>query len=274
MSFSIFILTYNDDTMIGRLLDDLEHIKDVVIIDSGSTDNTIKLCERYKRKVYYNKFTNQAIQSNWAIDNVFNKGDWVLRLDSDERVCKELLSELDQITKSDKPIVGYLDRRMTWMGKRLNFASLRPLYIGRLFKVGHARYEEVTEEHLIHSCPSKKVNTIFYEDNIKNDMKFWLDKHYNTAIGEVEEYYNNTNNIKGALFSNRQHERTRFLKLKIYNNFPFFVRPLLYFIHRYFIKFGFLDGRAGFSYCLFQALFYRSLVDQLILEKSNKYQGD
>ena len=39
-------------------------------------------------------------------------------------------------------------------------------------------------------------------------------------------------------------------------------------------KFGFLDGKAGFSYCLFQALFYRSLVDQLILEKSNKYLGD
>jgi glycosyltransferase involved in cell wall biosynthesis len=274
MQFSVFILTFNDEKMISRLLEDLINVENVIIVDSGSTDETIDICNKYNRRVVYNKFKNQAIQSNWAIDNLFQQGDWVLRLDSDERVSKVLLKELDIICANDQPVVGYLDRRMYWMGKRLNYSSLRPLFLGRLFKVGYARYEEVTEEHLLHECPSVKLKTIFYEDNIKNDMKFWLDKHYKTAEGEVQEFMNKSNELKGNLFSPKQHERTRFFKLKIYNKLPSFIRPILYFIYRYFLKLGFLDGRAGYSYCLFQALFYRSLVDQLIIEMSEKKLGN
>ena len=88
-SFSVFILTFNDELMIGRLLDDLADVEKVVVIDSGSTDGTLDLCKERGRPVYYKKFINQAIQSNWAIENFFSVGEWVLRFDSDERASRE-----------------------------------------------------------------------------------------------------------------------------------------------------------------------------------------
>ena len=266
-SFSVFILTHNDELMLGRLLEDLKNVSNVLIVDSYSTDKTKSVAEKYQRKFVQNEFVNQAIQSNWAIDNFFGENDWVLRLDSDERISTELLSELDTYAVQDEDCVVYIDRYMHWMGKKLKYAGLRPHYIGRMFKRSFARYEEVTEEHLIHTVPMKKAVVKFEEDNKNNSMKFWLDKHYKTALGEVHEYFENTNVLKGNLFSDKDFERKRWLKLKIYNSTPAFLRPFLYFIYRYFFKFGFLDGRAGLSYCFFQAYFYRMLVDQLIIEK-------
>ena len=266
-SFKVFILTYNDEAILERLLRDLIDVEEVLIVDSFSIDNTLEIAKKYKRIVVQNNFINQAIQSNWAIDNFFGDNDWILRLDSDERVSTELLSELDAYALRDEDCVVYIDRYMHWMGKKLKYAGLRPHYIGRLFKPSFARYEEVTEEHLIHTVPMKKAAIKFEENNKNNSMKFWLDKHYNTALGEVHEYLENTNVLKGNLFSKKDFERKRWLKLKIYNITPSFLRPLLYFLYRYLFKLGFLDGRAGLSYCFFQAYFYRMLVDQLIIEK-------
>ena len=265
-SFKIFILTHNDEDMIDKLLHDLEKIETVIIIDSFSTDKTVNIAKKFGREVHQNVFVNQAVQSNWAIDNFFDDADWILRLDSDERVSEALLAELDFYAEKNSDCVVYIDRYMHWMDKKLKYSGLRPHYIGRFFKRSFARYEEVTEEHLLHQVPTVRAKTKFFEYNVKNSMKFWLDKHYQTALGEVHEYKFKTNIAKGNLFSVKDFERKRWLKLKLYNSTPFFLRPLIYFLHRYVFKFGFLDGKAGLSYCFFQAFFYRMLVDQLILE--------
>ena len=265
-AFKVFVLTHNDEIMIGNLLKDLENVESVTIIDSFSSDDTLRIAKKYGRKVHQNLFVNQAVQSNWAIDNFFNDQEWILRLDSDERVSEELLKELEAYATDNQDCVVYIDRYMHWMGKKLKYSGLRPHYIGRFFKPTFARYEEVTEEHLLHTVPSVRAKTKFVELNMKNNMKFWLDKHYQTALGEVDEFRFDTNVEKGNLFSEKDFKRKRWLKLKLYNKCPAYVRPLLYFLYRYIFKFGFLDGRAGFSYCFFQAFFYRMLVDQLITE--------
>ena len=79
-------------------------------------------------------------------------------------------------------------------------------------------------------------------------MDYWLDKHLKTGVGECEEFLANKrftansdgNQHTGSFVSKLQHERTRFFKLNIYNNLPLLLRPILYFIHRYFVKLGFL----------------------------------
>ena len=266
-SFKVFILTFNDELNIGGVLSDLKDVEEVLIVDSFSSDSTDSICEKFGRQIVKNNFINQAIQSNWAIDNFYKDGDWLLRLDSDERVSTQLLLELDEIARKDKDCVGYINRQMYWMGGVLKHAGLTPHFIGRLFKKGSARYEEVTEEHLIHEVPINRCATVFYENNKKNNMEFWLQKHLSTARGEVVEYVLRSNEVKGNLLTNKDFVRTRWMKLNFYNKFPLFFRAFFYFLYRYFVKFGFLDGKRGFSYCFFQAFFYRMLVDQLILEQ-------
>jgi glycosyltransferase involved in cell wall biosynthesis len=258
--------------MIAKLLNDLVNVEDVLIVDSFSDDETVEICKKFGREVVQNKFINQAIQCNWAIDKFFDSGDWILRLDSDERIDELLLTELEALTARNIPIVGYLHREMYWMGKKLKYSALRKHYIGRFFLKGHAVYEEITEEHLIHTCPSINLKTKFYEQNNKNLIDYFIEKHVQTAKGEVNELFQPDKVNKGSLLAKNTHMKTRWLKISFYNKAPIFSRAICYFIYRYFIKCGFLDGRAGFSFCFFQAFFYRMLIDQMYWEK--KYQKD
>ena len=266
------VLTFNDEKMIERLLDDLSVFKKVLIVDSFSSDNTENIVKKKGRDFVKHEFVNQAKQVNWAVKKFYKDDDWVLRLDSDERVSKDLIDEINYIVNINSDFVGYIDRKMYWMGKKLRFSALKKHFIGRLYQPKNAFYEEVTEEHLVHTCKSIFFKNKFYEENLKNDITYFIDKHIDTAKGEVREYISNTKS-SNSLFSIHAHERRKFLKLNFYNKNPIFFRAFVYFIYRYIFKLGFLDGKAGFSFCFFQAFFYRMLIDQLIFEK-NKVNYD
>ena len=97
---------------------------------------------------------------------------------------------------------------------------------------------------------------------------FLQKKHMQTAEGEVREILEKTQNkneVMPKLFGNKV-ERTRWFKLKAYNNFPLFLRPLLYFIYRYFICLGFLDGLPGLTFHFLQAFWYRFYIDSRLYE--------
>jgi glycosyltransferase involved in cell wall biosynthesis len=268
-NFSVYILTFNDELMIGRLLEDLKNVERVVVCDSFSTDRTMEIVKSYGRQFIQNEFINQGIQSNWLVDTCLSTERWVVRFDSDERVSDELLREIESITSENEECVWYIDRKMYWMGKRLKFAGLSKHYIGRIYQPKNTRYEELTEEHLIHKCRSVKLRNTFYEDNIKNDIEFFVKKHLVTAKGEVSELLKSTEVDRGSLFSRKAHLARRYLKVNVYNRLPLFIRSTLYFIYRYILKGGFIDGRAGFSFCFFQAFFYRMLIDQIYWEETN-----
>jgi glycosyltransferase involved in cell wall biosynthesis len=268
-SFNVIILSYNDGFMLERLLQDLKIVENVLVVDSYSTDNTQEIVDSYKRQFVQYEFVNQAVQVNNAVRQHFGANDWLLRLDSDERVSSNLLHEVDELIEGKEDFVGYIDRKMYWMGKRLKFAGLSKHYIGRIYQPKNAAYEEVTEEHLLHKCKSVKLRNTFYEDNIKNDIEFFVKKHLVTAKGEVTELLKSSKVEPGSLLTGKAHLARRYLKINVYNRFPIFIRGILYFIYRYIIKGGFMDGRAGFSFCFFQAFFYRMLIDQIYWEQTN-----
>lgn len=74
-------------------------------------------------------------------------------------------------------------------------------------------------------------------------------------------------------FFGTQDQRIRFLK-EMYASMPYFTRPILYFVYRYFIRLGFLDGRPGFVWCFLQGLWYRFLVDAKLLELDIRIGND
>lgn len=269
---SIVILTFNDEIQIENCLDSLQGLSDdVVIIDSFSEDETLTICERFGARVYQNPFVNQAIQFNWGLDNIKLKYDWVLRLDSDEILPTKIKDEIKKVTMTETNFKGfYLNRRMYWMGKWLRYGRMYPHFILRLFKNGFARYEEKTEEHLIVNGDVGFLDSDFLEDNKKNNLDYFTEKHLHTGRGELDEIQNpvvtgTDKSLKPKLFGPKVN-RTRWLKENIYMRMPLFTRPFLYFFYRYFICLGFLDGKPGLIFHVLQAFWYRFYIDSKVYE--------
>lgn len=271
---SIIILTYNDECQIANCLESIRGLSDdIIIVDSQSTDRTNEICRDYGAQVYQNPFINQAIQFNWALDNVPIKYDWILRLDSDEVVPEKLRTEMGRRLENETEFAAYyLNRRMYWMGHFLRFGRMYPHFIVRLFRKGLARYEEKTEEHLIVDGTIGRMENDFLEDNKKNTLDYFSEKHLATARGELREILEKVNGesneipaIKGKLLGAKVH-RTRWLKENVYGRTPLFVRPFLYFLYRYFLCLGFLDGVPGLTWHILQGFWYRFYIDAKVYE--------
>lgn len=271
---SIVILTFNDEVQIANCLDSIADLTDdVVVVDSFSADRTLEICRSYGARVYQHEFVNQAHQFNWALDNIPLKYDWVLRLDSDEVVPEPLREEIRRRVGSEPETAAYaMNRRVYWMGRWLRHGRMYPHYIVRLFRKGRARYELRTEEHLVVDGPVARLTNDFYEDNRKNNLDYFTMKHLATARGELEEILRARAGqqddfaIEPNLFGTKI-ERTRWLKERLYLRMPLFVRPFLYFVYRYIICLGFLDGRPGLIWHVLQGFWYRFYIDAKVYEE-------
>lgn len=271
IKISAIILTYNDEENIDACLDSLKHwIDDIVIVDSYSIDGTLSICEAHACRIFQHEFIDQAHQFNWALDSIPLKHSWVLRLDSDEIVPEQLKREIEARVGREDGIVGYyMNRRMYWMNRWLRHGRMYPHYILRLFQFGFGRYELRTEEHLILSGKAGYLKNDFLEDNRKNGLEYFTLKHLKTAEGEVREVLSPTDDSRAVepRMLGTKTQRTRWLKEEVYARTPLFVRPLFYFLYRYFICLGFLDGKEGLTFHLLQAFWYRFYIDARLFEE-------
>jgi glycosyltransferase involved in cell wall biosynthesis len=273
---SIIILTYEDEIQISNCLRSLVGLSDdIIVIDSFSRDKTVEICKEFGARVYQNPFVNQAVQFNWALDNVEPFNEWILRLDSDEVIPEKLKQEILDRTGREQGVVAYtLNRRMYWMGRWLRYGRMYPHRITRLFKKGCARYEEKTEEHLVvQGGHCGRMHNDFYENNLKNSLDYFTEKHLATARGELKEIIDSASGTGVALENEipprligEKVNRTRWFKEKIYRPMPLFVRPGLYFLYRYFLCLGFLDGIPGLIWHVLQAFWYRFYIDAKVYE--------
>ena len=275
---SVIILSYNEELNIARCLNSVKDLSDdIIIVDSYSTDNTLKICKGYSCRIYQHAFENQAKQFNWALDNVEIKNDWIIRLDCDEIIPDKLKKEIEGILNENTGFDGYyLNRRMYWMNKWLKHGRMYPHYIVRLFRKRKARYEEKTEEHLVVNGKTGYLKNDFLEDNRINTIEYFTKKHVLLAEREILDtslLTINRSDIKPKLFGPKPN-RTRWFKLNIYTKSPLFIRGFLYFIYRYFFCLGFLDGKEGLIFHVLQGFWYRFYIDARIYEMKIKWQKD
>lgn len=288
LPISLIILTYNEELNIDYCLSSVDDwVSEIIIVDSFSTDATLEICRKYTDKIYQRKFDNQAMQFNWALDNIKISHDWVMRLDADEFVLPELADELktlmEDISHKNNILDGiagfYIKRRCYFMGKWIKHGDCYPMWFLRLFKKGIGRCEELTEEHIVLSeGKTIRLKNDFVDYNRKG-LSFWLEKHANWAIGEMYDTLSLMEGnkqiglIKTSLFSS-QEKRRRWLKTNLYSQLPLFVRAFMYFFYRYFVRLGFLDGVEGLIFHFLQGLWYRFYVDAKIYEakKQNTWE--
>ena len=273
---SVFILTYNEERNLPACLESLAGFSDDVhVVDSISSDRTVDIARAAGAAIHQRKFDTFARQCNWALDNVPFKHDWIMRLDADERLTKELVAELRETLASPPAELSgiILKKRMYFMGRWIRYGRMYPMLRLCVYRRDSGRYEDLEEEQFVvtrgRTITSKHD---FFENNLNNDLPFFTRKHVEYAEDEAREFLNKSGSgqLKPRLFGNKI-ERTRWLKLNLYNHAPLGVRALLYFLYRYIFCLGFLDGREGLVFHTLQAFWYRFYVDARIHELRSRW---
>lgn len=276
---TVIILTKNENIHINRCIENVKSFSNnIYIIDSYSTDGTVNVALKFGATILQNPFINQANQFNWALDNAKIDTEWVLRLDADEYLEPELIYELNQKLENIPPDVNGIvfKRKHIFMDKPV-LRGVYPVKLLRLFRNGTARCEERwMDEHIeLTSGKTIEFEHDFVDHNL-NSLGWWIQKHNGYSVREAIDLINlevpivqNSSSI-GLLSAQAKLKREKKLK---YARMPLFWRAFLYFLYRYIIKLGFLDGKVGFLWHFLQGWWYRTLVDAKIYE-IKKYCGN
>ena len=284
LDLTVVILTYNEEIHLMRCLESVKQLADrIVIVDSFSNDQTVNIARSQGVEVYQHSFINHADQFQWGLDNCDLNSYWIMRMDADEYLEPVLQQELVQILPSVHDNIDgvYLKRKVFFYGKWIRYGGFYPHILLRIWRNGKGKIEQRwMDEHIVLNPGSKTIiaNENMVDDNLKG-ITFWINKHNAYASREAVEMLNNKyplfNKDTSILeFADPQARRKRLIKERVYSRMPLGFRALIYFIYRYFIRLGFLDGVKGFAWHFLQGFWYRLLVDIKIMELEERSGGD
>lgn len=269
------VLAKNEEKNIGRCLESIKNlVKRIVVVDSGSTDETVRIAESFGADVYHHEFVHYAAQFNWALDNVNVDTKWVYRIDADEVVTPELEAEIGKACEehSDDDVNGLIMRfKIYFMGRFLTHGGIYPFYNLTIFKYGYGRYEDRAMGEHVYLTQGRTIdleNDCLHYDF--KDLDAWVSKHNWYATREVDDYFAIMGKHDDLESLYGEAEKAKSLRDKVYYRLPKFFRAHLYYIYRYYFKLGFLDGKPGKMHAFLQAYWYRFLVDAKIYERELK----
>jgi glycosyltransferase involved in cell wall biosynthesis len=225
------IPTGNEEHNIVDAIKSVDFADEIIIVDSFSNDNTVKLATPLANTILHRKYENSASQKNWAIPQAKHK--WILILDADERVTTELKEEIIKTINSSSIICGFWIRRQNYfMGKKVRFSGWRGDKVIRLFKRDECKYEnkhvhaEIISDGEIGILKNKLIHNTFvskemYLQKLERYAK-WQAKDYDKKVLQINIYHTN-------------------------------IKPLLRFLKHYILQLGILDGYIGFIISSYQA---------------------
>lgn len=269
------ILTYNEDLHIDRCLDRLRGIADrLVVIDSFSTDGTVGKARAAGAEVYQHAFTNHAAQFAWGLEAAGIDSGWVLRIDADEYIEPALIDEIRATLPTlPEDVTGVeMRRKVFFQGQWIRWGGYYKTILTRLWRAGAAHIEQRwMDEHVVmlHGRTIWLKGGDLVDDNLK-DLTSWTEKHNSYTTRQMVEFLN----LEYPLFAptgadeelNAHAQRKRFLRNAVYARTPLYLRATLYFLQRYFLRLGILDGRKGFVFHFLQGYWNFMLMDAKVGE--------
>jgi glycosyltransferase involved in cell wall biosynthesis len=247
------VLTCNEAANIGRCLQAMRAIDDVVIVDSLSTDDTLRIARRVRPdvRVLSNPFRDFGDQRNWALDHAGSRHDWVLFVDADEYCTPELLDEIAGFVGSPSGHVGaYIAGRTEFLGRWIRHCTIYPSYQLRLLRRGEVRFrkeghgqKEVTGGRLAY------LREGWLHNAFSKGLHQWIERHnrYSTDETGLIRRLRGEAIVWSDLWGRDPVRRRRCLK-RLGARVP--LRPWVRFLYVYLWRRGFLDGRAGLIFCL------------------------
>ncbi len=259
LPITVLILTKNEEMAIEACIKSVENFRQVIVIDSGSTDNTKTIAKSLGAQTVDFIWNGQyPKKKQWSLELDDIQNDWVLFLDADENVSSQLNNEL-LITSKNEEFMNYVAFEIpilySFMGKFLKhghkvkkislvnrrycrFPVVDDLHVANMWEVeGH--YQPTFQgrlgkfsSHLIHLDPDPLYD--------------YFARHNRYSDWEAELALDT--NLSQSVLNSRTNQG------KIFNRLPF--KPLLFFVYSFFIRKGFLDGHAGFNYAVALSFYY------------------
>ena len=275
VDLTVIILTKNEEDNLRKCVESFRGIaRRFVVIDSGSTDHTEELCSTLDGELskvgssldfYQHEWISYADQLNWGFDSARITTTWSMRMDADEELLPELAEEIDDsLPKLDDEITGViLRRRVYFMGRWIRHGGRYPEYLLRIWRTGYAHCENrLMDEHMVLSCGKTITFRNDFKDNNLKDLTWWTEKHNWYSDREVLDHQMQKEKAsKEGGTAAAQARVKRIIKDNGYYRLPKFLRAHLYYLYRYYLKLGFLDGPEGRIFHFLQAYWYRFLVD-------------
>lgn len=231
-SLSVTIITLNEEENIKRCLASVKQMaNEIIVVDSGSTDNTVEIVKECGAKIFVRDFDNYADQKNFAISKATRN--WIFSLDADEVVTPELAKEILKAIK-DSRYDGYLiSRRNIILGAEIKHSRWSPDKHVWLWKRKKGKWKgKVHEEVLVDGGVGELKNAkIHYQHKTVAEFIDMLNKYT-----ELEAEEKISKEIKFSFFR-------------------MFYDPTLSFFRRFVYKKGFLDGWRGFILAYLMAIY-------------------
>ena len=256
----------NEEINIKDCINSVTWCDDIVVLDSLSNDNTIKIAKENGARIIHRKFDDFSSHRNFAINEIDFKNKWVFHLDADERFNDELKTECFKKIENDNKSAYFVPNKIYFYGKWIKHCTQYPYPQVRLIKLGEFYFEKSGHGQK-EGYAEKGIGNIdipYDHFNFSKGIEDWFNKHNKYSSEEAKTYLkkNSLNNKNSVTSGNKSIKRKRKLK-KIFNKMPF--KPLLKFLYLYVIKFGFLDGVAGLRYCILQGI-YAYMIELKIKE--------
>ncbi|MEZ4752817.1 MAG: glycosyltransferase [Bdellovibrionota bacterium] len=222
-----FVICCNEENKIRRCLNSLSWCDEIIVVDSGSTDNTLSICKEYTSNIYHRDWTGHREQKQFALGKCTK--DWVVNIDADEEISMELKAKLEQTLTQDfqgkcdangftiSRIVYFLNR---WWDK----GGWYPEYRLRFFKRAYTNWGGID--------PHEKAE-------VTGKIRKISDPIYHFTYDDIQHQLSSTNS-HSTLSAVRLHE----MGVKS-NLFKILLHPPVRFIKFYILKLGFRHGVAG-----------------------------
>lgn len=276
LPITAIILAFNEEIHIGRCVARLTSLVErIVVIDSFSTDQTVEIAKSLGAEVLQNKFKSHAAQFQWGIDEAQIATAWTMRIDSDEYLEPSLQAAIaTRLTNTPLEIAAFgFKFKVIFKGKFIRWGGYYRLWKTALWRTGFGQIEQrwMDEKIVISSGETVRLTGGDLVDENLKDIGWWTDKHNRYATLQMIDFVAR----KYGLFQidqrletvgNRDARWRRFLRNKVYGGAPLYLRALLYFVQRYFLRLGFLDGRMGFVWHTLQGFWFFMLMDAKIDE--------
>ncbi len=223
-TISVIVLTLNEERNIADCLESVRWADEIILVDSGSTDQTTAIAGRYTSNIQTIAWQGYGAARNYGVGQA--KGEWILWLDADERVMPELAEEIREIVRNDEPgVVGYsVARRAFFLGRWIRHCGWYPSRVTRLFRRGKGKFSETrVHERLMVDGPV--VTT-------RHDLIHHTDP-------DLNHYFTKFNRYTSLAAEDLRAQGRRFSLVDL------LIRPPFTFIKMYLLRAGFLDGIQG-----------------------------
>lgn len=262
------ILTFNEEKHIARCIESIRsQCASVLVVDSDSKDRTCEIAAGLGAEVIVRPWINHATQTNRAIAACAGKSGWLMRIDADEYLpASSALGLCAFLEKQPLDVAGVMVRRqMVFLGRRMRWGGIEPNWQLRVWRAGQGSCaQRWMDERIVVTGQVVRSDIDLVDENL-NSLDWWTAKHNGYASREVIDMLV-SRGLLGAGTGIDRHDaaaqpKRKRLKELVYDRLPVGLRPLVFFLYRYVVRLGFLDGRQGYYFHILQAFWYRTLID-------------